>query len=307
METGAIIVAAGKKAHSDSFLPMIKIGSLSAVLRLIKTFQQAGISRVVLVAGKESEKLEKHISRMGTVFLRNTDEDRQEMIDYAKIGLSYLEGKCEKVLITPVDVPLFTADTVRCLVDSQALLANPVFNGKRGHPLLISNSLVPFFLEYRGENGLHGAISNCDCPRTLIDTGDAGVLYDVSSGEDYQELLEQHNKAILRPVVKIQLAKEDIFFGPGSAELLSLIGRTCSVRLACEQMAISYSKGWKIIRVMEEQLGYSVVKRQQGGKNGGSACLTERGKSLLDRFYNFETTCKDIIQQQFNIFVNETQ
>jgi|GEM_PF-4275967 len=108
MQTGEIIVAAGKKAHSDLFQPMIKIESLSAVLRLIKTFQQVGISAIVLMAGKEFERLEMYISRIGTVFLRNLDEDRLEMIDYTKIGLSYLVNKCEKVLITPVCVPLFT-------------------------------------------------------------------------------------------------------------------------------------------------------------------------------------------------------
>jgi len=37
----------------------------------------------------------------------------------------------------------------------------------------------------------------------------------VNSGEDYQKLMEQHNKAILRPIVKIQLAKEGIFLTPG--------------------------------------------------------------------------------------------
>ena len=303
METGAIIVASGKKASNDSFLPMIKIGSISAVLRLIKTFQQAGAAPIVLVAGSQSEKLEKHVSRMGIVYLSDSGNACHEMIDYAKIGFAYLKDKCGQVLVAPVDVPLFTSDTVQCLTGSGALLASPVFNGKRGHPLLISNSLIPFFLQYQGENGLKGAMDVCDCQRTNIDVSDAGVLYDVNSGDDYQDLLEHHNQAILRPIVKIQLSKEDVFFEPGTAQLLSQIENTGSVRLACEQMTISYSKGWKIINIMEEQLGYSVVKRQQGGRYGGSACLSDRGRSLLNRYHSFETACKEIIQQQFDIYL----
>lgn len=305
MKTGAIIIASGKKASIDSFQPMIKIGNISAVLRLIKTFQQAGAAPIVLVAGSQSEKLEKHVSRMGIVYLRDSGDACHEMIDYAKIGIAYLEDKCGQVLVAPVDVPLFTSDTVQRLIRSEALLASPVFNGKRGHPLLISNSLMSFFLQYQGDNGLKGAMNVCDCQRTNIDVSDAGVLYDVNSGDDYQELLEHHNKAILRPIVKIQLSKEDVFFEPGTAQLLSQIENTGSVRLSCEQMTISYSKGWKIISIMEEQLGYTVVKRQQGGKYGGSACLSERGKTLLKQYYAFDEACKGIIQQQFDIYLKE--
>ena len=305
MKTGAIIIASGKKASNDSFAPMIKIGNISAVLRLIKTFQQAGAAPIVLVAGSQSEKLEKHVSRMGIVYLRDAEDACHEMIDYAKIGFAYLKEICDQVLVAPVDVPLFTTDTVQRLINSGALLANPVFKGKRGHPLLIAGSLFPFFLQYQGENGLKGAINVCDCPRTNIDVSDAGVLYDVNSGDDYQELLEQQTQAVLRPIVKIQLSKEDIFFEPGTAQLLSQIENTGSVRLACEQMTISYSKGWKIIRIMEEQLGFTVVKRQQGGRYGGSASLSERGKTLLKQYYAFDKACKEIIQQQFVLYLKE--
>lgn len=305
MKTGAIIIASGKKASNDSFQPMIKIGNISAVLRLIKTFQQAGAEPIVLVAGSQSEKLEKHVSRMGIIYLRDSEDACHEMIDYAKIGFAYLKDISDQVLVAPVDVPLFTSDTVTRLMHSGAILANPVFNGKRGHPLLIASSLFPFFLQYQGKNGLKGAINVCDCQRTNIDVSDAGVLYDVNSGDDYMELLEQQTQTVLRPFVKIQLCKEDIFFGPGTAQLLSQIDNTGSVRLACEQMTISYSKGWKLIRIMEEQLGITVVKRQQGGKYGGSATLSDQGKTLLKQYYAFDKACKEIIQQQFDIYLKE--
>ena len=91
----------------------------------------------------------------------------------------------------------------------------------------------------------------------------------------------QELDAALHPALKLRLARKRIFFGPGPAELLMQIKRTDSVRMACEQMGISYSKGWKMINTMEEELGYKVTKRQQGGRNGGSACLTPEGEALL--------------------------
>ena len=78
------------------------------------------------------------------------------------------------------------------------------------------------------------------------------------------------------------------FFGPGVAELLSLIDETGSVRHASEEMGLSYSKAWKMIRGTEKATGKEAVKRQQGGKGGGKAELTESGKKLLESFNAIE-------------------
>lgn len=98
------------------------------------------------------------------------------------------------------------------------------------------------------------------------------------------KLLSWHNEQMFRPQLQLRLAKEDVFFGPGTALLLRLIRNTGSVRTACEQMNISYSKGWKMINGMEHELQYAVVSRFPGGVNGGNTRLTERGEKLLESF-----------------------
>jgi molybdate transport repressor ModE-like protein len=295
MKTGAIIITAGRSSHSDSFRPMLKIGAISAVRRLIQTFLQAGADPVVLVLDKESEDLRKQLSYTGAVCLEN-DAPATQMIDYAKVGLAYLSEMCDQGLITPVDIPLFTVHTVQLLMRSGAQLASPSCNSRCGHPLLIARELIPHFLAYQGENGLRGAIAGCGCSRTLVDVSDEGILFDIELKENYEELLSRHNRQTLHPEVSVQLVKEKPFFGPETAQLLSLIENTGCVSLACRRMNISYSKGWKIIRDMESQLGDILVERQQGGKAGGGACLTLRGKRFLDTFYEFNDACQKAAQ-----------
>ncbi len=300
MRTGVVIIAAGNSSHEDKMQPMKKVGSISAVQRLIKTFRQAGVHRIVLVTSQqEHEALEKHVARMGTVCLPNYDADHCQMIDYAKIGLAYLQQKCDQILLTPADIPFFTALTVQQLMQCSAKLASPVCGERAGHPLLVASSLIPFILQYEGENGLRGAIKNCGCARTFIEVEDDGILCDIDSSDDYDQLLKQHNHQILHPSLKLRLVKEKPFFGPGTVQLLTFIQETGSVRLACQHMGISYSKGWKILAVMEEQLGETIVDRQQGGKNGGMAALTPKGKELLDKFRQFEECCRTLVQQAF--------
>ncbi len=91
--------------------------------------------------------------------------------------------------------------------------------------------------------------------------------------------------------ISVRIHKERSVFGPGTAQLLRCIVSQNSVRNAAKLMDLSYSKAWKIIKTAEEELGYSLIERQHGGKAGGSASLTVEGKELLE---NYEKFNKDI-------------
>ena len=57
------------------------------------------------------------------------------------------------------------------------------------------------------------------------------------------------------PHIKVELRAEDKFFGPGVCELLELIEQTGSLQSACTEMGLSYSKGSRMLRGIERQLG----------------------------------------------------
>lgn len=87
---------------------------------------------------------------------------------------------------------------------------------------------------------------------------------------------------MFRPVVKIKIYQEDLVFGPGLIMLLEQIQTTESMKDACAQMEMSYSKGWKIINRAEKELGYGLLERRHGGKSGGKCTVTEK-RSVPDR------------------------
>jgi molybdopterin-guanine dinucleotide biosynthesis protein A len=66
------------------------------------------------------------------VFLRNEKYASTQMFDSAVIGLDFLRGKCDRILLTPVDIPLFTSETVTALLDCGGDLVLPVCGGGRG-------------------------------------------------------------------------------------------------------------------------------------------------------------------------------
>ena len=57
MQTGALIVAAGKSSRMGDFKPMLQLGSISIAQRVINNFRQAGISKIVVVTGMQDVSL----------------------------------------------------------------------------------------------------------------------------------------------------------------------------------------------------------------------------------------------------------
>ena len=284
MTTAALIVAAGMSSRMGDFKPLLNIGSISIAQRVVATFQQAGVEKIVMVTGYNAVMLERHLAGNGVVFLRNEKYETTQMFDSVCIGLSYLRDKCGRVLFTPVDIPLFTADTVHRLLETDAPLACPAVDGETGHPTLIGASLFDRILSDSGDQGLRGALNRCGAEPTLIPVEDRGILHDADTPEDYKALLRYHNEQLARPVLNVELAREKVFFDSRTAMLLRLIDETRSVRQACQRIQMSYSSGWNVIRTLEGQFNRTLILRSQGGAGGGNSSLTDDGKLLLDRY-----------------------
>ncbi len=300
MSTGAVIVAAGMSSRMGDFKPMLSIGSISIAQRVVATLQQSGVERIVMVTGFNATALERHLANNGIVFLRNENYATTHMFDSACIGLAYLRDKCDRVLFTPVDIPLFTAATVRKLLESDALLAVPVCEGVTGHPTLISCELIDAILADPGENGLKGALQRCGAELVKIPVADRGILHDADTPEDYKALLRFHNEQLVRPVVSVALSREKPFFDGRIAMLLGLVEETGSVRQACQRMQMSYSSGWNVIRTLESQVEEPLIVRSQGGATARRSQLTEYGKKLLERYENYSSAVRESAEKLFD-------
>ena len=224
------------------------------------------------------------------------------MFESACIGLRYLQDKCNRLLFTPVDIPLFTAATVQALLDTDAELACPAVGDETGHPTLIAASLIGSILADPGDRGLRGALERCGAEMRRVPVSDLGVLHDADTPEDYKALLKYHNDQLARPVLSVSLAREKVFFDGRAAMLLQLIDETQSVRLACQRMQMSYSSGWNVIRTLESQLSRTLIRRSQGGAGGGKSSLTGDGKLLLERYAAYSDALRGKAAELFDVY-----
>ena len=67
--------------------------------------------------------------------------------------------------------------------------------------------------------------------------------------------------------------------------LLEYIEATGSIQEACARMELSYSKGSRMIKKAEKQLGFRLLERRIGGSGGGGSRLTPEAKDFPGDFF----------------------
>jgi molybdate transport system regulatory protein len=102
---------------------------------------------------------------------------------------------------------------------------------------------------------------------------------------------------------KVWLDNNGKAFGDGPYELLSWVEKMISLHQAANQMGMSYSKAWRLIRTLEERLGFALIERKVGGRSGGGSQVTPKGKDLMNHYERFrrdvEKGLEKIFQKHF--------
>ncbi len=274
---GAVIAA-----HNN---PLMTIGSIPVLRRLVLSMQMAGIFPIVVVTGAETAEVVHLLSDLGIIFINNPDD---ELFSYVRLGLDYLLDKCDRVFFSPVSYPLFLPQTLTTLLSSDADVVTPLYDGRGGHPVLIKNSVIREILSYNGDEGLRGALETPSFKRERIEVDDRGILLSTHNGDEIEKYVPHHNDSLLSPSVKVSIDKENVILNSRLNLLLFLISDMGSIRQAAIHMGLSYQKAWEMINTLEKELGYKVMERRRGGKDGGKTSLTEKGKKLMYAFQSYE-------------------
>ena len=97
----------------------------------------------------------------------------------------------------------------------------------------------------------------------------------------------------MKAVTKVTFLDEqgEKFFGEGPARLLRAVERHGSLRSAAISMEMAYTKALKLTKQAEAALGYPLITRTTGGKDGGGSTLTPEGKRWLQTYEAYRDAC----------------
>lgn len=185
-----IVLAAGLSSRMGAFKPLLEVGGVSMVRRVVRLMRGAGADPILVVTGHRRRELEAHLRDGDVELIHNLDYASTQQFDSLRLALARLEGRCDRVLVSPADIPLVEPETVKALLRTPGDFVRPVFRGCGGHPALLSAGLIPELLGYEGSDGLRGAIRKIGCAVQSVTVEDGGVLMDNDTPEDFSKTLE---------------------------------------------------------------------------------------------------------------------
>lgn len=289
---GAVVVAAGLSSRMKSFKPLLPFEDTTIAKHIVQMLKRNGADPILMVTGYRADELEDHLAQMGIRFLRNERYRETQMFDSVRMGIEAIIDECDKIMLMPVDMPAIRQKTFSQVLMIDADMVRTVYGGEPGHPILLKKEVARKLCGYQGDRGLRGAMEESGISITNLIVDDKGVNWDVDTQAEYEEMIDwnfrQGEGYPIHPIVRIDLATGEVFFEPMTARLMENVERTGSIQEACSQVGLSYSKGSRMLKGAEKQLGFRILERWTGGTGGGGSRLTAEGKRLLSSYYAME-------------------
>jgi len=193
----AVLPAAGASRRMGRPKLLLPFRGAPLVAAVVSALRAGGVDGIVLVTATDDGELRTWARQAGVATAVNPAPERG-MLSSIQEGIAALGGadalarRGDVLLVSPADLPHLrpesVAEVLRCMAAPEALLAVPVYRGKRGHPLAIAPALIPEILLLDPEVGLKQLRDRHEAELIEVPVDDPGVLWDVDTPADYERL-----------------------------------------------------------------------------------------------------------------------
>ena len=207
--TAAIILAAGSSSRigGGRHKLLLPLGGRPVLAHVIDATLASQARPIMIVLGHQAEQVRAEIAAYTThpdITIVENPDYLQGMSTSMHIGVRVLISngykKCgsayvvDSALILLGDQPMITSRVIDTLITtykatSKRIVA-PLYDGKRGSPVLFDASLFDELLEVTGDEGGRGVLEAHRQEVEVVEMGDAVANYDVDTWEAYQQVLE---------------------------------------------------------------------------------------------------------------------
>ena len=210
----AIVLAAGFSERMGEFKPLLQLGGITILERVVTLFKGAGIEDVRVVTGHRSAELEPLLAELGASAVANARYP-EGMFSSVAAGVATLGDEADSFFVLPVDVPLVKPATIRRLLElhrqKQGEVSYPRFMGKRGHPPLIAARRAREIAAWHGEGGLKAALGQWESTALDVDVADGNILLDMDTPDDYLLLREKAERLEIPTTEECRALMENVF------------------------------------------------------------------------------------------------
>ncbi len=183
----AVVLAAGLGTRMGTSKPLLSIGGRPALALLLSTLNEARVETVVVVLGRDADRVSQNVDLRGRTLVRNPMPERGLSSSLA-LGFDAVPSAAMGALVLHADMPFVRPSTVRAvcaLAEAGARIAAPQFGDTRGFPVYFSRSCFgPLRAELAGDVGARAFIDAHRDLLRLVPVEDPGCVRDLDRPED---------------------------------------------------------------------------------------------------------------------------
>jgi molybdenum cofactor cytidylyltransferase len=190
----AVILAAGASARMGEQKLLMPWSDETMIRHVVKQVIGADLADVIVVAGGWYTPIKEQIADLPVQMVYNPEYEQGEMITSLQFALRALWPTADAALIVLGDQPQIKREIVDQVVDTyyrqQGAIVAPVFNEKRGHPVLIDRRLWRELLAQPAGGAPRTVLNAHEDEIVYVSVNTDSVIQDIDTPEDYQRALE---------------------------------------------------------------------------------------------------------------------
>ena len=191
----AVLTAAGLGSRMGRSKPLLSWRGKTLIEYQISSLLTGGASDVVAVLGHKWEDVAPYVEHSAARYVVNEHYSGGRTSSIRR-GLESVAAETRDVLIVGVDqprTPQIIARVIRSHIASGALLTSPRYQGRGGHPLMFSATLLPELELISEENqGLREVFERHRAEINEVQFDDPAVRLDLNTLEVYREAFEAY-------------------------------------------------------------------------------------------------------------------
>jgi molybdenum cofactor cytidylyltransferase len=184
----AIVLAAGESKRMGSPKMILPYEGMTIIEKVIESVLASEVEKVVTVLGSNKDEVLKVIEKLPVLRCYNRSY-MDGMLSSLKCGFDFLPDDFRAAMVFLGDQPMAETSVIDLVIrtydESGMGIVVPVFNGKRGHPLLADKKYRDEILNLDEPDGLRGLLRRHPDDLLEVETENPSVLMDIDTKEDY--------------------------------------------------------------------------------------------------------------------------
>jgi molybdenum cofactor cytidylyltransferase len=187
-----IVLAAGEGSRMGRTKQLLPFRGKTILQWVVDNALAASLHRVVVVLGHEADTLAPLLAGRDVDVVVNPDY-RLGQSTSLKAGLSALTDETEAALFILGDQPLVSPRIMDAILAayeaSPSPIVLPVFEGRRGNPVLFSRETFPRIAALTADQGARPLFAEYEGRILPVEVSDPAIHLDIDTAEEYERLL----------------------------------------------------------------------------------------------------------------------